>query len=105
MRLLIKYSVLLHLLTLSILTPVFAQQDSLVSIDGVEFSDGTVPDSNSSIQEEDSLLAVPTDLIFTDGEADSVAQDSVSLSDAGLPADSKPEKQSLWGIFIAGLIG
>ena len=77
--------------------------DSLVSLDGIEFSEET---SDADAVSGDSLQSVPQDLLFTDGQADSLAQDSAKTTSAEPQAiESKAEKQSLWGIFIAGLIG
>ncbi|MFD2967292.1 protein-disulfide reductase DsbD family protein [Sphingobacterium bambusae] len=106
MRLLTKYVVLLQLLTYSFLPTAFAQQDSLISLENVEFVDGsTATDTSSSSTDSDSLLSVPEDLVFSDGATDSLSQDSVSTTNTALQGGENQEKQSLWGIFIAGLIG
>ncbi len=106
MRLLTKYVVLLQLLTYSFLPTAFAQQDSLISLDNIEFVDGSMTaDTGSSSTDSDSLLSIPDDLVFSDGAADSASQDSVAAINTGQQAGDKQEKQSLWGIFIAGLIG
>ncbi|MFD2966679.1 protein-disulfide reductase DsbD family protein [Sphingobacterium bambusae] len=77
--------------------------DSLVSLDGIEFSEGA---TDADAVSADSLQSVPDDLSFSDGQADSLAQDSVKTTPVEPQAiESKAEKQSLWGIFIAGLIG
>lgn len=96
MRSLFKCFVVLQILTLSLYNSSFAQQDSLISFDDVEFTDG-------SIEAEDTLLEVPDDLIFEDGTA---SEDMDEGSATGAPVDASTEgKPSLWGIFIAGLLG
>lgn len=76
----------------------FAQEDSLVSFDDIEFSEGA-PDTEG-------LIDVSDEVVFSDGtdtasfnkdESDDVVVAQVPIEQA--------EKQSLWAIFIAGLIG
>jgi len=77
--------------------------DSLVSLDGIEFSEGA---SDADAVSGDSLQVVPEDLMFTDGQANSLTQDSLKANSVTPKSiETKSEKQSLWGIFIAGLIG
>lgn len=88
--------------TLSLALSSFAgnTQDSIISFDDLEFTDGNVVDTT--------LIEIPTDLEFTDGqEASSVdSQDSTSIEQkADLTNTDTSEKQSLWAIFIAGIIG
>lgn len=72
-------------------------QDSLLSYNDIEFSES--PDTAS-------LIEVPEDLVFSDGADSSVtATDSTSTAAAVSEIPAEGEKQSLWGIFIAGLIG
>lgn len=98
-------SYLFSLLLVFFFTSSFAAvsaQDTLVSFEDVEFTDGTVTDTTA-------IVAVPEDLVFSDGldTASISAQDS-SQNTIAIPAqtsDATPEKESLWGIFIAGLLG
>lgn len=67
-------------------------QDSLYAFDDVTFTDGS-----------DSLMEVPDDLAFTDGQDTSI--DSTSAAVSTTDNASNDQDRSLWGIFIAGLIG
>ncbi|TYR37030.1 DUF255 domain-containing protein [Sphingobacterium phlebotomi] len=97
MRSLFKYFVVLQILTFALYNSSFAQQDSLISFDDLEFTDG------SGEAEEDTLLEVPDDLVFEDGTANEEAEGGTVID---APVDASAEgKQSLWGIFIAGLLG
>lgn len=75
------------------------QQDSLISYDDIEFSDGSNVDTAT-------IIAVPTDLEFTDGTdtATVVSADSNKSTIQDI-TNKTEEKQSLWGIFITGIIG
>ncbi len=99
MRSLFKYFVVLQILTFSLYNSSFAQQDSLISFDDVEFTDGSVDAG------EDTLLEIPDDLVFEEGTASGEDEEG----QAGAPVQpvdaSDTEQQSLWGIFIAGLLG
>lgn len=78
-----------------------SQQDSIISFDDVEFSDGSTVDSSA-------LVDLPDDLVFSDGTdtSSNPNQDSVSTANLdGANANTAEEKESLWGIFIAGLLG
>ncbi|MFZ4862658.1 protein-disulfide reductase DsbD family protein [Sphingobacterium sp. Mn56C] len=80
----------------------FAQKDSLLSTEGLEFTDG-------SSTEESELLPVPDDLVFSDGQ-DSSAQLADSSKTSGTattptPTPTDSDKLSLWGVFITGLLG
>lgn len=84
-------SLLLSLL-LSAASSSFAQ-DTLLNFDDVEFTDG----QDTAAQE---YMEIPDNVVFTDGQDTAVAA-SESL---GTPTnDDNP--QTLWGIFIAGIIG
>lgn len=79
------------------------EQDSLISYDDVEFTDGSVQDTSG-------LVAVPDDLVFSDGQ--DIAQVSTADSTANLDSatavvqtSESSENKSLWAIFIAGLLG
>ncbi len=76
-------------------------QDSIISFDDVEFSDGSITDSTT-------LVDIPDDLVFSDGidTTSTISQDSTNTADIVTPASNNTdEKESLWGIFIAGLLG
>lgn len=100
MRSLFQYLIVLQILTLSLYTPSFAQQDSLISFDDVEFTDGSIESG------DDTLLEVPDDLIFGDGIASKEVDGGTAGDTPMQHVDaSGAEQQSLWGIFIAGLLG
>lgn len=67
--------------------------DTLFSFEGVEFTDGadTVP-----------YMDVPEDVVFSDGEP---VLDEVGGADGAVTLPPEQTGQTLWGIFIAGLIG
>jgi thiol:disulfide interchange protein len=67
-------------------------QDSLYAFDDVTFTDGS-----------DSLMEIPDDLAFTDGQ--DTSSDSTSAAVSTTDNASNDQDRSLWGIFIAGLIG
>ncbi|MVZ67629.1 DUF255 domain-containing protein [Sphingobacterium sp. DK4209] len=71
------------------------EADSLINLDDVEFTTGA----------DTQLLdtAVTEDVVFSDGQ-DSVSQDTTAKASASAVA-APQESKSLWGIFIAGLIG
>lgn len=72
----------------------FAQQDSTVSPDGIEFTDGTIsPDSLSFEESPDTVTA----------QIDSNKTTVAATAEAGGSAEGG--KKSLWSIFIAGLVG
>ncbi len=91
-----KHSLLAILFLLFVSITISFAQDSLLSVEGLEFSDGT--DSSQ-------LLEVPDDLEFTDGAEDLGADVDNSISVPAHIASPNNGKQSLWGIFIAGLLG
>jgi len=90
----LKRFMLIHLLLAVFCQLSFAQQDSLLSTDGIAFADG---------DQDQELLEVPDDLVFTDGSG--TAEDTVGV--AGLLEMEQPNagRKSLWGIFLAGLVG
>ena len=63
-------------------------QDTLLNFDDVVFSDGQ--DSAVDVP-ADTLMGVPDDVVFTDGQ--------------GVSAVATDVPQSMWGIFVAGLLG
>ena len=82
------------------------EADSLISFDDIEFTDGTADEVSAA--GGDTLLEVPDDLVFEDGGAEPEGE----TADGGEPeAQVQPvdasgeDRQSLWGIFIAGLLG
>ncbi len=91
-----KHSLLTIFFLLFVSITISFAQDSLISVEGLEFSDGT--DSSQ-------LLEVPDDLEFTDGAEDLGADVDNSISVPAHIASPNNGKQSLWGIFIAGLLG
>ncbi|NGM63253.1 DUF255 domain-containing protein [Sphingobacterium sp. SGG-5] len=92
-----KHSLAIIVLLLFVLTSVSFAQDTLLSFEGLEFSNGA---------DTSQLLEVPNDLEFTDGTEESVsAQEDISLpADIDIPSPASG-KQTLWAIFIAGLLG
>ncbi len=74
------------------------EADSLLNFDDVEFSSGadTTPVSDTGLLNTE-------DVVFSDGQ-DTLSQDSSATNSAVVTA-APEESQSLWGIFIAGLIG
>src|SRR5690606_19177392 len=95
-----KIRVLLALLYVSFMavSAAYGQSDTLLSVEGLEFSDGA---------DTSQLMEVPDDLEFSDGQADeSLSGDTATVSSAAVDASQgSGDKQSMWGIFIAGLIG
>ena len=84
-------------------------QDTLVNFDDVEFSDGSV--AADSVSDTSSLVNFD-DVVFSDGQDSSVLQQGDSLQTDSLQASTGmdsaaagKEKTSLWGIFIAGVLG
>lgn len=76
-------------------------QDSLINIEGVEFSSGQ-EDSLS----DDSLITDFSDVEFSDGQDTSSADTTATAAANNNPkVTSTEEDNSLWGIFIKGLIG
>ncbi|MFC3198528.1 protein-disulfide reductase DsbD family protein [Parapedobacter deserti] len=74
--------------------PAFAQ-DTLFNFDDIEFTDGQDTDGQDTAAQE--YLNVPDDIEFTDGQDAAVAP--------GDDAASNNNPTTLWGIFIAGIIG
>ncbi len=93
-----KYTIL----TLALLFGIFLtaesapfMQDTLLSFDDIEFTDA--PDTDAT-----EYMEIPDDVVFTDGQ-DSSAAVSAAETAGGFADDGNP--QTLWGIFIAGIIG
>ncbi len=72
-------------------------QDTLLNFDDVVFTDGQADDPEAA---SDSMMAVPDDIAFTDGQ-DSTGVAAAEPGDAG----DTGEPRTLWGIFIAGIVG
>lgn len=76
-------------------------QDTLLSIEGLEFTDG-----QEEVTEEPELMEVPDDLVFTDGQEETPIDDADSSVVIGEDMSSaNSENTSLWGIFLAGIAG
>lgn len=76
-------------------------QDTLLSFDDLEFTEGVDVEEDSG--EESAYIEVPDDLIFTDGDVDAAEEEAV-IQEEGSAQESKGDL-SLWGIFIAGILG
>lgn len=101
MRKFIKYFLFIQIIAMPFFGIAASTQDSLISTEGVEFSESTSPEGT-----EEELIAIPEDLVFSDGKAiDSVSQDSSATAPIAGTTTPDEGKQSLWGIFIAGLLG
>lgn len=87
-------------LFLALTTQATTIQDSIISFDDVEFTDGSVQaDTNT-------LVEVPNDLVFSDGQDSATVANTDSTSTSiDQPIQQTEEKQSLWAIFIAGIVG
>lgn len=89
---------LLYFVIFSLFIPVFSfasTQDSLLSVEGIEFSESA---------DTSTLSEVPTDLVFSESP-DTITQDTAKNTQ-NIAITATPEvKKSLWGIFLAGLIG
>src|SRR5690554_2939276 len=80
--------------------PVFAQ-DTLLDFSDVEFTDGQDTSSETT-----GYMEVPDDVVFSDGQdiADT-ASDQPRLAAGSEASAGGGSPQTLWGIFIAGVIG
>ncbi|WP_447770601.1 protein-disulfide reductase DsbD family protein [Sphingobacterium faecium] len=89
---------LLYFVIFSLFIPAFSfasVQDSLLSVEGIEFSESA---------DTAAISDVPSDLVFSESP-DTISQDTVKNTQ-NLAVKATPEvKKSLWGIFLAGLIG
>lgn len=94
------------LISLALLFPIFMSgqdTDTLISFDGIEFKESRVDDELDSTG-NDILLEIPDDLVFEDNVSNE--DDKLSVGALVRPVNnSNAEQKSLWGIFIAGLIG
>lgn len=70
-------------------------QDSLLSVEGIEFTEST---------DTATLSEVPEDLVFSESP-DTISQDTAQTTQKAAIELAPEEKKSLWGIFLAGLIG
>lgn len=93
-----KILFLLYFVIFSLFIPIFSfasTQDSLLSVEGIEFSESA---------DTSTLSEVPTDLVFSESP-DTITQDTAKNTQ-NIAITATPEvKKSLWGIFLAGLIG
>ncbi|MBD1423852.1 hypothetical protein, partial [Sphingobacterium chuzhouense] len=87
MRSLFKYFVVLQILTFSLYNSSFAQQDSLISFDDVEFTDGSVDAG------EDTLLEIPDDLVFEEGTASGEDEEGQAVGAPVQPVDASDTEQ------------
>lgn len=78
------------------------EQDSLLSFDDLEFTDGVDVEEDSG--EEGEYMEVPDDLIFTDGDLEAAEEEAV-IQEEGSGTQENKGDFSLWGIFIAGILG
>ncbi|MBD1432408.1 thioredoxin family protein [Sphingobacterium sp. DN00404] len=79
--------------------------DTLISSDGIEFKESRADDGPAST-ESDTLLEVPDDLVFEEGTSSSDTAESPGVDAPLQSVDASAEGgQSLWSIFIAGLLG
>ena len=73
-------------------------QDTLISYDDVEFTEQT--------EDTATLVEVPDDLVFSESEdTSSVDSATTATTNMDLNQSAKKEGESMWGIFIAGLLG
>lgn len=89
---------LLYFVIFSLFIPVFSfasTQDSLLSVEGIEFSESA---------DTSTLSEVPTDLVFSESP-DTITQDTAKNTQNIVITATPEVKKSLWGIFLAGLIG
>lgn len=89
---------LFYFVILSLFIPVLSSattQDSLLSVEGIEFSEST---------DTATLSEVPEDLVFSDSP-DTISQDTTQKEKSTAIEAAPEEKKSLWGIFLAGIIG
>ncbi|MGO1243752.1 MAG: hypothetical protein ACTJHT_02510, partial [Sphingobacterium sp.] len=69
MHLFLRYVVVLQIFIFSFIHISFAQQDTLISFDELEFTSGEAENSDSPTNTGEPLIEVPEDLEFTDGAA------------------------------------
>src|SRR5699024_6307879 len=79
------------------------QQDTLYNFDDVEFSDGeSVADED--INSETEYIDVPDDLEFVESDGSDMEEDGALIENGEESQESKGDL-SLWGIFLAGILG
>jgi len=89
---------LIYFVIFSLFIPVLSfatAQDSLLSVEGIEFSESA--DTTSPVE-------VTEDLVFSESP-DTLIQDTTKALTQSAIDQAPEEKKSLWGIFIAGLVG
>ncbi|MCY4780863.1 thioredoxin family protein [Sphingobacterium sp. UT-1RO-CII-1] len=102
MRFVIKKILLFSFILFGLLNTSFAQEDEFIELGDIEYVDGAYNEQDTG--GEDEFIPVPDDMVFTDGHS-STDQDTSISSEETLVASQDEEKQSMWGIFIAGLLG
>src|SRR5690606_35618162 len=76
-------------------------QDTLLSIEGLKFTDG-----QEEVTEEPELMEVPDDLVLTDGQEETPIDDAESSAVIGEDMSSANSvKNYLCGIFLIGIAG
>lgn len=81
------------------------EANTLISSDGIEFKESRA-DNESASTGSDTLLEIPEDLIFEEGTSSSDTAESPAVDALIQSVDASAEGgQSLWSIFIAGLLG
>lgn len=89
---------LIYFVIFSLFIPVLSfatAQDSLLSVEGIEFSESADTTTSSEI---------PQDLVFSESP-DTISQDTAKTVTQTAIDQVPEEKKSLWGIFLAGLAG
>lgn len=79
------------------------QQDTLYNFDDVEFSDGESV-AGEDINSETEYIDVPDDLEFVESDGSDMEEDGALIENGEESQESKGDL-SLWGIFIAGILG
>lgn len=79
----------------------FSTVQDTISYEGLEFTESEAITEDSS--SEGSYLEIPDDLVFSESEEVSSDDPDPASADVEIPADG--EDKSLWGIFIAGILG
>ncbi|WP_294184497.1 cytochrome c biogenesis protein CcdA [uncultured Sphingobacterium sp.] len=91
-----KVNFKLFILLLFLIVPLgmFAQSDTTNSMEGIEFTDGSISPDSLSFEESPDTASVQAD-----------ANKPTTMEDAAAAKPAAEGKKSLWSIFIAGLVG
>lgn len=96
---------LLVLGTALVAAPPVLAQDTLLDFSDVDFTDS----QDTTAVETMEYMDIPDDIVFSDGQdtADTTLEEpTVAAADSGIaPGSRGGSPQTLWGIFIAGIIG